>query len=992
MNKLIVILISLFLCSFAVAQNKYDDKVGFLKKFDNRGAHVEQTWLMSDGTGASRKLSSNYDDKGNMIYQKNENGNESNQITRSYNERGDLIMENYYNSEGEFQYKDTCIYNEKGKIVGKLVRSHGRLLNRFTWKYDFKGNMIEQNQYDVHNESGRPYITTITKYDDKGNKTEMKETSAWGSLETRRSFIYDEKGRLTEDNWYHSDGHLLEQYAFRFDKKGNVTELNYIGYSGNLKVKRNFVFDDKGNMLIDSIVGAGCAAVKYTYLYDNKNNMVEQNNYTCAGSLKSTFKYDDKGFISEQNNFNINGKPESKITSGPNVLNNNSLSSVIDERRLDANGRKVLAVKKNGKWALTDTATHSPIFEYDYMGPFSRFISKEQEEAELNGQDIVLGAVAKRNGEWIFIDNTGKKYSVNTISNLKTDMGGNGFNFKIKNFTVFNVGDQYGYYDNSGKIIDYGYDNMFPYPDGQYLNPEGVQLAKNGKKGLMNRNGKIIFPPVYDDFYQPGHDPMLYRVWNDPFLGLIDWTGKIIAPVEYQDILFGTENKFIALKKDDKWGIINDKGIIMAPFIYDSIVQFDDDNMAVVKKDGKFGLINKGKMTVPVKYESIDGIDKNVFVVSESGTYKCIDDKGKTIAIIGHNDTLSNFKYHGHSIISIGGHYSAINEKAEIINALPYDYIQNYNFPIVKNRYNKQNKNGFLVNKNNKYGVINRAGKEIIATEYDFIDPDYRGFFLVCNNNKYGIINIKGKIISPVENTYIHVTDMPGFIREQAFYTDRNQFPFRNQFHFFCRNQKFYSTSNSSIQPNIALLKKNEKAWGLSIGIVNKTCYVAGICLGVFNRPGKRTMRMINKNVPFCPYPKINGLQLGLINKPGRMNGMQIGLRNSSDYLKGISLSLFNRIIENMSGLQLGIINTNYNTATGAEVGILNFANNFNGFQFGLFNKSKDLNGVQLGLINYVSENRRPFKCLPLINFHFRKKRPPSVPNKDKSTQGLINK
>jgi hypothetical protein len=57
---------------------------------------------------------------------------------------------------------------------------------------------------------------------------------------------------------------------------------------------------------------------------------------------------------------------------------------------------------------------------------------------------------------------------------------------------------------------------------------------------------------------------------------------------------------------------------------------------------------------------------------------------------------------------------------------------------------------------------------------------------------------------------------------------------------------------------------------------------------------------------------------------------------------KGLSLSAFNQV----KGLQ-------------------------HGFSFGIFNYARQLNGMQIGLLNYVKNNPKYLKILPIVNFHF---------------------
>lgn len=61
-----------------------------------------------------------------------------------------------------------------------------------------------------------------------------------------------------------------------------------------------------------------------------------------------------------------------------------------------------------------------------------------------------------------------------------------------------------------------------------------------------------------------------------------------------------------------------------------------------------------------------------------------------------------------------------------------------------------------VVTKNNKRGMVNAEGKEIVTPQYEYIDAPVEGLFRVGKDEKYGIINIKGEIVIPV--MYAQVT------------------------------------------------------------------------------------------------------------------------------------------------------------------------------------------------------------------------------------------
>ncbi|NML24103.1 WG repeat-containing protein [Pseudoflavitalea sp. G-6-1-2] len=55
------------------------------------------------------------------------------------------------------------------------------------------------------------------------------------------------------------------------------------------------------------------------------------------------------------------------------------------------------------------------------------------------------------------------------------------------------------------------------------------------------------------------------------------------------------------------------------------------------------------------------------------------------------------------------------------------------------------------VGKDDKYGLVDTSGKEIVAPIYDYIGQVEDSMMLVKNSEKYGLINLKGEILIPIQ-------------------------------------------------------------------------------------------------------------------------------------------------------------------------------------------------------------------------------------------------
>ena len=135
-------------------------------------------------------------------------------------EKGDILVDSsaVYTDDGHFK-----IYNEKGnKIEENYYNSNGRLYSKTTYKYDEKGNMIEDNFYD--SDDGSLIYKNTYKYDEKGNKIEEYHYDEDGKFNYKNTYKYDEKGNNIEKNNYDSNGRLDSKYTYEYDKNNNWTQ------------------------------------------------------------------------------------------------------------------------------------------------------------------------------------------------------------------------------------------------------------------------------------------------------------------------------------------------------------------------------------------------------------------------------------------------------------------------------------------------------------------------------------------------------------------------------------------------------------------------------------------------------------------------------------------------------------------------------------------------------------------------------------------------
>ncbi len=192
---------------------------------------------------------------------------------------------------------------------------------------------------------------------------------------------------------------------------------------------------------------------------------------------------------------------------------------------------------------------------------------------------------------------------------------------------------------------------------------------------------------------------------NGSQLGVVDiQNNKIVLEPKYEDITYLSESKDYLIKTNGKMGIIDDNAKIIIPASYSSIEVLDyETELYIVSSNNNYGVIDSnGKTIIHTEYEKI-GVNINEYDQPEiKNEYLLIDniipvEKEEKWALFDKTGKqLTEFKYD-----DIG--YKVKSDR----NAMSMLIIPSYNM--------------LVVSENEKYGLVNSSGEEIIKTVADDI-------------------------------------------------------------------------------------------------------------------------------------------------------------------------------------------------------------------------------------------------------------------------------
>lgn len=263
-------------------------------------------------------------------------------------------------------------------------------------------------------------------------------------------------------------------------------------------------------------------------------------------------------------------------------------------------------------------------------------------------------------------------------------------------------------------------------------------LKQDNKTGVIDRNGKIVIEPEYDDIRIPNPEKAIFACYKNSEVKILGENKQElytqyekVEPIRLKNIASDLmyEKTVLKYEENGKYGLIDLEGKKVVKAIYDEIESLSyKEGELLVKQDNKCGVVNiNGRTVVNSEYDNIvvdayhtNGVGYKFagYIVSnktdEGYRYGYVDYKGKKRLPTEYNEisriTDIEDKDNAYLIVAKNGQYGLINNDKELIKN-EYQSIS----------YNKTNKL-LTMEKSKKYGIATLDGKVILPEEYDQID------------------------------------------------------------------------------------------------------------------------------------------------------------------------------------------------------------------------------------------------------------------------------
>lgn len=201
------------------------------------------------------------------------------------------------------------------------------------------------------------------------------------------------------------------------------------------------------------------------------------------------------------------------------------------------------------------------------------------------------------------------------------------------------------------------------------------------------------------------------------------------------------------VKLNKKWGLIDASGRVILPPEYDAIGEFKHFGFAVMQRSGKVGLLNtQGAEIVRPVYEDLKMIDSSRVAVMDAGQWMIVDLQGRIVLEKGYErvKVLSG----GFLAFMRGRKWGVVDSEGRILSTPAFDEIL------------REPQGLFLTRKNEKYGLLASDGKELIPNHSDAIQFFNDSLFFFKMSGQWGAADARGRtVIPPRFEGYLKVSD-----------------------------------------------------------------------------------------------------------------------------------------------------------------------------------------------------------------------------------------
>jgi WG containing repeat len=293
--------------------------------------------------------------------------------------------------------------------------------------------------------------------------------------------------------------------------------------------------------------------------------------------------------------------------------------------------------------------------------------------------------------------------------------------------------------------------------------------------GLMDRSGKIILPVEYDvvgEFHSG-----FATVQRGDKVGLVNQDGKIVIELNYHGISI-LDNGYLLLQKNQHMALAKTSGEIIIPFGTYHSISLEPNGMLNVRKGIRRGLVDfQGRVLFPLKHRNLGTLGEDLVRV---GKYKIYLIRINSGVYLGWADVKRNkfirIKYaeagnfdQGVAPFKISKKgWGLIGENGQFVLPLSptLEELRDFKYGLARAK------------SEGKWGWIDHSGKMSIAAQFDLSRSFYGQLAPVNVQKKWGLIDASGEWVMPAFFKDVHAIENGFFMatldEEHEFIVDQN--------------------------------------------------------------------------------------------------------------------------------------------------------------------------------------------------------------------------
>ncbi len=189
-----------------------------------------------------------YDAQGRVIYFEKFSREYTKPSKRYYRYEDDNLLDSIWvDRYGRFDNYHRYVFDELSGLMTWRAEYHqdGSLYYTIKSEYDYRALITEESWFDDQRRMIRRFIYA---YDDKGELVTQHLYDGRNSLEGFHSYRYDAKGNLLERRWHLPNGQRRGGYAYTYGLQDRISKIQVLNETGGLNARKEFAYDVVGNV------------------------------------------------------------------------------------------------------------------------------------------------------------------------------------------------------------------------------------------------------------------------------------------------------------------------------------------------------------------------------------------------------------------------------------------------------------------------------------------------------------------------------------------------------------------------------------------------------------------------------------------------------------------------------------------------------------------------------------------------------------------------